>query len=74
MSGSATRLSSLSKLPAKLGIGVDLQGNYDQALGQGNEVLGRALELAGDLGQMAVPGGAATRAAAASQIGEEVDT
>lgn len=70
LSGSATRLPSLSETAQqKLGIGVDLQGNYDQVLGQGNEVLGRALELGTDLGQTAVPGGAGTRAAAASQIG-----
>ena len=70
LSGSATRLPRLSETAQqKLGIGVDLQGNYDQILGQGNEVLGRALELGTDLGQMAVPGGAGTRAAAASQIG-----
>ena len=65
LSGSSSRVPSLSEAAReKLGIGVDLQGNYDAVLGQGNETYGKVLETATDVGMMGVGGGGATRATA----------
>lgn len=65
LSGTSSRVPSLSEgARKKLGVGVDLEGNYDSVLGEGNEILGRILETGTDVGMMGVGGGGATRATA----------
>ena len=74
LSGSSVELPSLSKTAQeKLGVGMDLQGNYDAVLGKNSEGLGRTLELTSDVGQMAIPGGPAVRTVANANLARVVD-